>query len=70
MYKRTEALAHIVMQCGFTDATVVETSVTASDGDTTIAGVAYFDPLSGERANLEVLVAIVGSGFSLTRARE
>ncbi len=37
------------------------------DGDTAIAGVVYFDPLSGERAILEVLVITVGSGTSLAR---
>jgi hypothetical protein len=49
------------------DAAVVETPVTAADGDTTIAGVVYFDSLSGEREILEVSVVTVGSGTSLAR---
>ena len=36
------ALAHMVKQCGLADAAVVETPVTAADGDTTIAEVVYF----------------------------
>jgi hypothetical protein len=46
------------MQRGLTDATVVETPVPLpmADGDTTIADWAYFDPLFGERAILEVSV--------------
>jgi hypothetical protein len=62
-----DALAHMVRQCGHADAAVVETPATAADGDTTIADVAYFDSLSGERAILEVSVVTVGSDTSLSR---
>jgi hypothetical protein len=62
-----DALAHMVKQCGLTDAAVVETPVTAADGDTTIADVVYFDSLSGERTILEVSVVTVGSDTSLAR---
>ncbi len=62
-----DALAHMVKQCGLADAAVVETPVTAADGDTTIADVVYFDSLSGERAILEVSVVTVGSDTSLAR---
>ncbi len=55
-----DALAHMVKQCGLTDAAVVETPVTAADGDTTIADVLCFDSLSGERAILEVSVVHCG----------
>ena len=41
-----DAPAHMVKQCGLTDAAVVETPVTAADGDNTIADVVYFDSLS------------------------
>ena len=47
-----DTLAHMVKQCEHADATVVETSVTAADGDTTIADVEYFDCSSGERTIL------------------
>ncbi len=47
-------------------ATVVEAPVTA-DGDNTIADVSYFDPLSRERAILEVLVFTVESDTLLAR---
>ncbi len=57
----------MVKQCGLTDAAVVETPVSAADGDTTIADVVYFDSLSGERAILEVSVVTVGSDTSLAR---
>ncbi len=59
----------MVNQCGLTDAAVVETPVTAADGDTTMADVVYFDSLSGERAILEVSVVTVGSDTSLARSR-
>ena len=58
----------MVTQCGLADAAVVETPVTAADGDTTIADVVYVDSLSGERAILEVSVVTVGSGTSLARS--
>ena len=41
-----DALAHMVKQCGLADAAVVETPVTAADGNTTVADVVYFDSLS------------------------
>ena len=49
------------------DAAVVKTTVTTTDGGTTIADVAYFYPLSGDRAILEVSVVTVGSDTSLAR---
>ena len=57
----------MVKHCGLADTAVVETPVTAADGDTTIADVVYFDSLSGERAILEVSVVTVGSDTSLAR---
>ena len=66
-----DALAHMVKQCGVSDAAVVETPVAAADGDTLNADVVYFDPSSGERVILEVSVVTVGSDTSLGRtARE
>jgi hypothetical protein len=54
-----DALALMVKQCGLANAVMVETPVTAADGDTTIADVVYFDFLSGERKILEVSVVTV-----------
>ena len=53
-YSIRDALAHMVKQCGLADAAVVETPVTATDGDTTIADVVY--SLSGERTSVVVSV--------------
>jgi hypothetical protein len=58
---------HLVTRCELTDAAVVETPVAAANGDTTIANVVYFDPLSGKRAILEVSVVTMGSETSLAR---
>ncbi len=63
-----DALAHMVEQCGLTDAAVVETPVTAADSDTTIAtGYIFTLSLSGERAILEVSVVTVEFDTSLAR---
>ena len=60
-----DALAHMVVQCGLTDAAVVETPVAATNGDSTVADVVYFDSASGNRVILEVSVVTVGSDSSL-----
>ena len=57
----------MVNRCELTDAAVVETPVAAANGDTTIADVVYFDPLSGKRAILEVSVVTMGSETSQAR---
>ncbi len=38
-----DTLAHMVKQCGLTDAAVVETPVTATSSDTTVANMVCFD---------------------------
>ena len=60
-----DALMHMVVQCGVTDAAVVETPVTSADGSSTVADVVYLDNLSGQRVILEVSVVTMGSDSSL-----
>ena len=60
-----DALMHVVVQCGMTDAAVVETPVTSTDGSSTVADVVYLDNLSGQRVILEVSVVTIGSDSSL-----
>ena len=40
-----DALMHMVVQCGVTDAAVVETPVTSADGSSTVADVVYLERL-------------------------
>ena len=56
---------HMVVQCGVTDAAVVETPVTSADGSSTVADVVFLDNLSGQLVILEVLVVTIGSDSSL-----
>ena len=44
-----DVLAHLVKNCGITDAAVVESPVEAADGDSTVADVVYVDNVSGKR---------------------
>jgi hypothetical protein len=60
-----DVLAHMVKNCGITDAAVVESPVEAADGDSTVADVVYVDSVSGRRVILEVSVVTVGSDSSL-----
>ena len=66
-----DVLAHMVKNCGITDAAVVESPVEAADGDSTVADVVYVDNVSGKRVILEVSVVTVGSDSALSgSARE
>ena len=60
-----DVLAHMVKYCGLTNAAVVESSIQAADGDSTVADVVYIDIASGQRVILEVSVVTVGSAASL-----
>jgi hypothetical protein len=62
-----DALSHLVVQNGVTDAAVVETRLTAADGSTFDADVVFFDPSSRARVILEVSIVTVGSDTSLGR---
>jgi len=60
-----DVLAHMTKLLGLTDASVVETPVTASDGNAMNADVVYVDNASGKRVILEVAVLSVNSDSSL-----
>ena len=62
-----DALSHLVVQNGVTDAAVVETRLTAADGSTFDADVVFSDPLSRARVILEVSIVTIGSDTSLGR---
>ncbi len=62
-----DALSHLVVQNGVTDAAVVETRLTAADGSTFDADVDFFDPSSRARVILEVSIVTIGSDTSLGR---
>ena len=62
-----DALSHLVVQNGVTDAAVVETRLTAADGGTFDADVVFFDPSSRARVILEVSIVTIGSDTSLGR---
>jgi len=62
-----DALSHLVVQNGVTDAAVVETRLTAADGSTFDADVVFFDPSSRARVILEVSIVTIGSDTSLGR---
>ena len=62
-----DALSHLVVQNGITDAAVVETLLTAGDGSTFDADVFFFDPSSRARVILEVSIVTIGSDTSLGR---
>ena len=64
-----DALMHMVVQCGMTDA-AVETPVTSAEGSSTAADVVYLDNLSGQRVILEVSVVTMGSDSSLAAEQE
>jgi hypothetical protein len=51
----------MLVSLGITDAAVVETPVTAANGEPTVADVVYFDRASGKRNILEVSVVTVNS---------
>ena len=60
-------LSHLAVHNGVTDAAVVETRLTAADGGTFDADVAFFDPSSRARIILEVSIVTIGSDTSLGR---
>ena len=62
-----DALSHLVVQNGVTDAAVVETRLTAADGGTFDADVVFFDPSSRARVILEVSIVTIGFDTSLGR---
>ena len=62
-----DALSHLVVQNGVTDAAVVETRLTAEDGSTFDADLVFFDTSSRARVILEVSIVIIGSDTSLGR---
>jgi len=62
-----DALSHLVVQNGVTDAAVVETRLTAADGNTFDADVVFFDPSSRAKVILEVSIFTIGSDTSLGR---
>jgi hypothetical protein len=64
-----DALSHLVVQNGITDAAVVETLLTAGDGSTFDADVFFFDPSSRARVILEVSIVTIGSDTSLPLGR-
>jgi len=64
------ALSHLVVQNGVTDAAVVETRLTAADGSTFDAAVVFFDPSSRARVILEVSIVAIGSDTSQLGWRE
>ena len=59
-----DVLSHLV-QNGVTDAAVVETRLTAAEGDNFDADVVYFDSSSRARVILEVSIDTIGSDTSL-----
>ena len=63
-----DALSHLVVQNGVTDAAVVETRLTAADGSTFDADVVFFDP-SSTRARVILEVSIVKIGSDTSRGR-
>ena len=56
-----DALSHLMVQNGVTDAAVVETRLTAADGGTFAADVVFFDSSSRARVVLEVSIVTIGS---------
>ena len=62
-----DALSHLVVQNGVTDAAVVEARLTAADGSTFDADVVFFDPSYRARVILEVSIVTIGSDTSLGR---
>ena len=61
-----DALSHLVVQNGVTDAAVVETRLTAADGRSTFdADMVFFDPRA--RVILEVSIVTIGSNTSMGR---
>jgi len=62
-----DALSHLVVQNGVTNAAVVETRFTAADGGTFDADVVFFDPSSRARVVLEVSIVTIGPHTSLGR---
>jgi len=60
-----DALWHLVVQNGVTDAAVVETRLIVADGGTFDADVVFFDPSPRVRVILEVSIVTIGSDTSL-----
>ena len=65
-----DALSHLVVQNGVTDAAVVETRLTAADGSTFDADVVFFDPFSRARVSWKYQSSQSGPTLHWDAARE